>query len=172
MGSEGDASLDDFTFPVVADDSSLCQLQFHGLSSSPLWSPTHQPHRKSFSHGVDQRRLGSLVPTGNGAVWPGGYLDEEERMDMLWEHLNEELNDRHEEKKYARVSSWSQSVRRWEPPKKTSLAQEEDVHQVKSLKVSKRYSMNLNGKKSLMVIFKVFRKLLLQQKSNYSKKVS
>ncbi|XP_068661872.1 uncharacterized protein [Aristolochia californica] len=177
---------DDFTFPTVSATINSPP-HFHSSvfsspssSSTPFWfvsasetreSPgskqgTHR--RRSFTEGVGARVLVSTATSSHDDDGEGSYLDEEERMDMLWEDLNDELGH----KKNGQRSTVGAS----DPPSGSVLGSDlvanmDDQYCLRSLKISKSNGVLSHRRTSLLVILKIMKKFLLLHNSHNPKRV-
>ncbi|KAG1369962.1 putative Glutamate-1-semialdehyde 2,1-aminomutase 1 [Cocos nucifera] len=161
--------MDDFSFPTVpASQEPLCQVPF------PLWfvssiadQKTVHHRRRSFSSAEEAAKIADALETASPAISEGGryhFLDDEERMDMLWEDFNEELCrpscDHRRGPVNGEVSSDSTSSRHGRM----------DRHCVRSSAKSKTGSIIHHRRPSLLLMLKVLKKLFLIQKTSSSKR--
>lgn len=175
---------EDFTFPTVSDHNSICHFHSPQFSTSPFWFVSKtlperaelgpEPRRRrSFSaaegnrirfDGAPQMRVNSTL--SDHAVGPR-ILDAEEKMDMLWEDLNEELCGETAQK----ISSSSAGRPDFSLIPESDKAHIGDLSRVKALKFSKKGSLVAHCRPTLLVVLKVVKKLLLIHSSGYHKKV-
>lgn len=180
MVGHGDEQ-EDFTFPTV--DGSLSHLNFSQFSPSPFWfvsKAAPEPadvvsefrRGKSFSEAKNDRlrfedssrvvRVNSTLSDAVGAR----FLEAEEKMDLLWEDLNEELGVDAAWKMPSNVGETNFST-----IPELDQARMEDLSSAKAMKNSKRGSLVPQGKSSLPVMFKVLKKLFLIHSPSRHKKV-
>lgn len=175
---------EDFTFPTVSDHNSICHFHFPQFSTSPFWFVSKTlPERAELGPELRRRRSFSAAE-GNRIRFDGArqmrvnstlsdhavgqkILDAEEKMDMLWEDLNEELCGESSQK----ISSSNSGRAGFSLIPESDRAHTEDLSCVKALKISKKGSLAAHGRPTLLVVLKVIKKLLLIHSSGYHKKV-
>ncbi|KAL2231906.1 uncharacterized protein LOC105177640 [Sesamum indicum] len=138
---------EDFSFPATTTDSPP-----RFIESPPLWrhspSPTshHQKPEKSRDKRVEDEEKFSFQPSLL-------HEDEEEKMDMLWEDLNDESS-----------RSCGKMEQNSDIP---SPGREVQVSCVKALKLSKANGGRLSGKKlDILVLINVLKKVFLMHSSH------
>eukprot|EP00262_Sarcandra_glabra_P001463 TRINITY_DN1157_c3_g1_i1.p1 TRINITY_DN1157_c3_g1~~TRINITY_DN1157_c3_g1_i1.p1 ORF type:complete len:170 (+),score=32.25 TRINITY_DN1157_c3_g1_i1:152-661(+) len=164
------AASDDFSFPTIADQDSLCKLRLPGLwfvtsTVSEYCDGDAEKLPEDGGSAIKQRRLplieGSvnsndiqreteLSDNGTNSVIKDNKCLEEERMDMLWEDFNDELE------RSKAIGSESD----------TGSPQMAELCCVQALKMSKSSSMLPHRRQSLLVVLKVLKKLFLLHNSH------
>lgn len=166
--------MDDFSFPTVpASQEPLCQVPF------PLWfvssiadqKKTFHHRRRSFSSSEEVAKIADALGMASPAHSEGGrhqFLDDEERMDLLWEDFNEELccrlscDHRRGPPVNGKVISGFASM--------SGSKMDSSRHQVHSPAASKAGSIIHHRRPSLLLMLKVLKKLFSIQKTSSSKR--
>ncbi|KAG8378399.1 hypothetical protein BUALT_Bualt08G0133400 [Buddleja alternifolia] len=135
-------SEEDFSFPATTTDSPPCFIE-----SPPLWRPSTSP---TASHEKPENYKGKEVEDGEKFDSCFSHDDDEdEKMDLLWENLNDECS-----RKVAENSDNS------------SPGREVQMKCGKALKLSKANGNMLSGKKpSILVFIKVLKKVFFMSNS-------
>lgn len=164
--------MDEFSFPTVpVEQDPLSQLPF------PLWfvSSTAHHRRRSFSSAEEAAEIANALKMASSALSEDGgdrFLNDENRMDMLWEDFNEELrrmsSDRKSRAANGEASSNSSSMTGSETDsRRHGLADLPGIH---ALDASKSGSLIHHRRPTLLLMLKVLKKLFLIQKSSSSKR--
>ncbi|KAJ0976833.1 hypothetical protein J5N97_012307 [Dioscorea zingiberensis] len=141
--------MDEFSFPTIADEQEpVDNLPF------PVWFVTGGDRRPN---GGSPEAQMDYSPAGNGEE-SECLVDEEERMDMLWEDFNEEL---HKDITREEMGSSSEA--------ESGMEQQGGVE---LCCVPRTRNMLRHQRPSLVIILKVLKRLILIQKTSASKKVS
>ncbi|XP_010930675.1 uncharacterized protein [Elaeis guineensis] len=161
--------MDDFSFPTVpVSQEPLCQVPFPLWFVSPIADQKTVHHRRrSFSSAEEAAKIADALEMASPALSEGGryqFLNDEERMDMLWEDFNEELCrlscDHRRAPVNGEVSSDLRSGRHGMV----------DRHCVRSSPASKTGSIIHHRRPSLLLMLKVLKKLFVIQKTSSSKR--
>lgn len=162
--------MDDFSFPTVpVSQEPLCQVPF------PLWFVSSMAdqksihhRRRSFSSAEEAAKIAdALEMVASPALSEGGryqFLNDEERMDMLWEDFNEELCRLSCDHRRVPVNGEMSS----DPT--SSRHGTMNRHCVRSSAESKTGSIIHHRRPSLLLMLKVLKKLFLIQKTSSSKR--
>ncbi|XP_008790224.1 uncharacterized protein LOC103707493 [Phoenix dactylifera] len=170
--------MDDFSFPTapVAQEP-LCQVPF------PLWfvssiadqKAVHH-RRRSFSSAEEAANIAAALEIASPALSEGGryqFLNDEERMDMLWEDFNEELSRLSCDQKRGPMNGEASSDLTSTSGSKTDPSRHgmtADRRSVRSSAASKTGSIIHHRRPSLLLMLKVLKKLFLIQKTSSSKR--
>ncbi|KAJ4884373.1 Uncharacterized protein Rs2_34466 [Raphanus sativus] len=149
-------SAEEFSFPLLASQDSS---QISGIDSPPLWK--HSPenihgvdHDRCFGSYDDDDQRKSFSYVERRSLW---NVDAEEKMDMLWEYLNEELPPR------------SQSLRiELGGEKKSSLFPEESSAVVCGMKLAKKTPQSKKKKigTNVLELMRVLKRILVMRSSS------
>ncbi|OAY35211.1 hypothetical protein MANES_12G081400v8 [Manihot esculenta] len=137
-------SAEDFSFPKITNP-----LPQFSVSPS-LW------HVSSVVYPDDEREAAGFADYKSSSCFESGELDEEEKMDMLWEDFNEELQ---------RVSSLSNKNQLSDQRSLSSAGGHQDLQLccVQALNMSKPGSIYQPKKQSLVLVVKVLKKIFSLQ---------
>ncbi|XP_039123885.1 uncharacterized protein LOC120260469 [Dioscorea cayenensis subsp. rotundata] len=149
--------MDEFSFPtIVGEPENPHNPPFPHFATLPVWFVTgaQRPHQSSPETQTDSHARNEEEEEDESEC----LVDEEERMDMLWEDFNEEL---HKDVTREEMSSSSDA--------ESGMAQHGAVE---LCCVPKTRNMLRHQRPSLVIMLKVLKKLILIQKTSASKKAS
>ncbi|XP_010912579.1 uncharacterized protein [Elaeis guineensis] len=168
------SNMDEFSFPTIpVEQEPLCQLPF------PLWfvssiadQETDHHHRRSFSSPEEAAKMADALELASSALSlddKDQFLNDEERMDMLWEDFNEELRrmscDRKMDAANGEASSNSSST----DSRRHGMV---DLPCIQAFGASTSSSIIHHRRPSWLLMLKVLKKLFLIQKTGSSKRKS
>ncbi|KAH0454032.1 hypothetical protein IEQ34_018356 [Dendrobium chrysotoxum] len=157
-------NMEEFSFPEVSvEQNSHHQLSFPHFASSPLWFQSSTSYHKftALDHHDQRRRSFSSLDLRCLDKKSSTEVKDEERMDMLWEDLNEELHQiPHKGRSGRRVGLDGSG---------NSTKLDGKRHGAGDIFCSKSVP---NRRPGLMIILKVLKTLLLIQKFRKRRKLS
>lgn len=172
--------MDEFSFPTIpVEQEPHCQLPL------PLWfvssiasqDTNHQHRRSSSSPEEAAEKIDNALELASSALGLEGvdrFLNDEERMDMLWEDFNEELRrmscDRKMDAANGEASSNSSSMTGSETDSRRHGMV--DLPCIQAFSASKGGSIIHHRRPILLLMLKVLKKLFLIQKTTSSRRKS